>query len=60
MPPSEQERLRALPAVDRVIEGLGADVPHVVAAEAARSAIEEARERAPGYVREPTTGRETP
>lgn len=24
------------------------------------AAIEEARERAPGYVREPTTGRETP
>ncbi len=45
MSPSEQERLRALPAVDRVLEGLEASVPHVIAAEAARVAIEDARAR---------------
>jgi L-seryl-tRNA(Ser) seleniumtransferase len=42
---SEQERLRALPGVDRVIERLGAEIPHVVAAEVARTAIDEARAR---------------
>jgi L-seryl-tRNA(Ser) seleniumtransferase len=45
MSPSEQERLRALPAVDRVVERLAAEIPHIVAAEAARVAIQEARTR---------------
>jgi L-seryl-tRNA(Ser) seleniumtransferase len=41
--PQESDALRRLPAVDRILAALGSEVPHAVAADAARAVIDEAR-----------------
>lgn len=48
------ERLRALPAVDRVISELGPDIPHAVGSGAARRAVDLARESVRAGVESPS------